>query len=219
MESTVSLPPRTLSLWAAPPRRLVRLVAGLWLFGTGEALVIRGGLGNSPWSVFAQGVSRHTPLSIGGATILTSALILLLWTRMEVRPGLGTVANALLIGIAIDTTLGWVGEASAAPVRVAAVLTGIATVGVGSGLYLGCRLGPGPRDGLMLGLHARTGRPIALLRAGIELTALVTGTLLGGTAGLGTVAFAVLVGPAVHLGVRVLPGGPAPGVVAVARAG
>jgi uncharacterized membrane protein YczE len=218
VESTVTLPPHALSLWVAPPRRLVRLVAGLWLFGTGEALVIRGGLGNSPWSVFAQGVSRHSALSIGGATILASVLIMLLWTRMDVRPGLGTVANALLIGIAIDATLGWVGEASAAPVRVAAVLTGIATVGVGSGLYLGCRLGPGPRDGLMLGLHARTGRPIALMRAGIELTALVSGMLLGGSAGLGTVAFAVLVGPAVQLGVRVLPGAPAPAAAAVVRA-
>lgn len=206
MESTVTLPPPALSLWVAPPRRLVRLVAGLWLFGTGEALVIRGALGNSPWSVFAQGVSRHSALSIGGATILASVLIMLLWTRMDVRPGLGTVANAVLIGVAIDTTLGWVDEPAALPARLAAVFGGIAIVGVGSGLYLGCRLGPGPRDGLMLGLHARTGRPIALMRAGIELTALLAGILLGGTAGFGTVAFAVLVGPAVQLGVRVLPG-------------
>jgi uncharacterized membrane protein YczE len=194
------------SLWRAPPRRLLRLVAGLWLFGTGEALVIASTLGNSPWTVFAEGVSVHSPVSIGTATILTSAVILLIWTRLPVRPGLGTIANAILIGVAIDVTLGYAGEPSALPLRVAAVLGGIAIVGVGSGLYLGSRLGPGPRDGLMMGLHARTGRPVALLRTGIELTALAAGVALGGTAGVGTVAFAVLIGPAVHTGMRVLPG-------------
>lgn len=194
------------SLWRASPRRLLRLVVGLWLFGTGEALVISSTLGNSPWTVFAEGVSEHSPLSIGAATILTSAVILLIWTRLPVRPGLGTIANAVLIGVAIDVTLGYVGEPSALAPRILAVLGGIAIIGVGSGLYLGSRLGPGPRDGLMMGLHWRTGRPVALLRAGIELTALAAGVALGGTAGVGTVAFAVLIGPAVQTGMRVMPG-------------
>jgi uncharacterized membrane protein YczE len=194
------------SLWWAPPRRLLRLLVGLWLFGTGEALVVASTLGNSPWTVFAEGVSEHSPLSIGAATVASSAAILLVWTVLDVRPGLGTIANAVLIGVAIDATLAYVGEPSALAVRVVAVFGGIALVGVGSGLYLGSRLGPGPRDGLMIGLHARTGRPVSLLRMGIEVTALVAGVALGGTAGFGTVAFAVLVGPAVATAMRVLPG-------------
>lgn len=194
------------SLWRASPRRLVRLVVGLWLFGTGEGLVIASTLGNSPWTVFAEGVSEHSPLSIGAATILTSAVILLIWTRLPVRPGLGTIGNAVLIGVAIDVTLGSVDEPSGLGVRLAAVLGGIAIVGLGSGLYLGSRLGPGPRDGLMVGLHVRTGRPVALLRTGIELSALTAGVALGGTAGVGTVAFAVLIGPAVQTGMRLMPG-------------
>ncbi|MCW3014606.1 MAG: rane protein [Solirubrobacterales bacterium] len=199
------------SLWRPGPRRLARLVLGLWIFGTGEALVVLAALGNSPWTVFAEGVSGHTPLSIGSATIATSAVILLAWLALDVRPGLGTIANAILIGIAIDVTLSLLDEPSAPAVRAGAVLGGIALVGLGSGLYLGTRLGPGPRDGLMLGLHARTGRPVALLRTGIELSALVAGVLLGGRAGVGTLAFAVLVGPAVATGLRMLPGDPSRG--------
>lgn len=168
------------------------------------------GLGNSPWTVFADGVSRRSPLSIGAATIATSVVILLLWIRLAVRPGLGTVANAVLIGVAIDVTLSLLDEPGAPGLRVLALAVGIALVGTGSGLYLGCRLGPGPRDGLMLGLHARTGRPIAVLRTGIELTAFAAGTALGGTAGVGTLTFALLVGPAVATGVRLLPARDAP---------
>lgn len=198
------------SVWRPGPRRLVRLVAGLWLFGIGEAVMILAALGNSPWTVFAEGVSRQTPLSIGAATIAASGVILLIWTRLPVRPGLGTIANAVLIGVAIDTTLGWLDEPAGTVTRVAFVFGGIALVGLGSGLYLGCRLGPGPRDGLMLGLHETTGRPIALLRTGIELSAFAAGAALGGTAGVGTLAFALLVGPAVAVGLRVLPGRAAP---------
>lgn len=196
-------PPVPGSLWRARPGRLLRLVAGLWLFGTGEGLVVLAALGNSPWTVFAEGVSEHTPLSIGAATIATSAVILLLWTRLPVRPGLGTVGNAVIIGVAIDVTLELFGDPSGLPLRIAVLAGGLALVGVGSGIYLGCRLGPGPRDGLMLGLHGRTGRSIAQLRTGIELSALTCGVLLGGTAGVGTVAFALLVGPAVAFGLRV----------------
>jgi uncharacterized protein len=189
--------------WRASPRVLVRLLAGLWLFGTGDALVVEAGLGNSPWTVLAQGVSRQTPLSVGEATIAVSFCILAIWIPLRVRPGLGTLLNALLIGVAIDATLAVVGPAPLG-VRVVELLGGIALVGVGSGLYLGAALGPGPRDGLMMGLHHRTGRPVALLRGAIELSALTAGGLLGGKVGIGTLAFALLVGPAVATGLRVL---------------
>lgn len=193
------------SRWRPTPRRALRLLLGLALFGAGEALVVASELGNSPWTVFAEGVSRQTPLTIGTATVVTSFVILLLWIPLDVRPGLGTVANALLIGLFIDLTLALVGEPGGAVARAAVLLGGIGLVGVGSGLYLGAALGPGPRDGLMNGLHRRTGVAIAPVRAGIEITALLIGLLLGGTAGIGTVAFAVLIGPAVALGLRLLP--------------
>ena len=193
------------SRWRAGPRRLARLLVGLTLFGAGEGLVVNSELGNSPWTVFAEGVSVQTPLSVGAATIATSFGVLLLWIPLRERPGLGTLANAVVIGIAIDATLAVLAPAPLA-VRVVELLGGIAAVGLGSALYLGAALGPGPRDGLMTGLHRRTGRPIALLRALIELSALLAGALLGGTVGVGTVAFALLVGPAVAAGLRLLPG-------------
>ena len=193
------------SLWRAGPRRLVRLVAGLWLFGTGEALVVASELGNSPWTVFAEGISLKTPFSVGAATVLLSFCVLLLWIPLRVRPGLGTLSNAVLVGVAIDATLAVLGSAPLG-VRIAELAVGIALVGVGSGLYLGTALGPGPRDGLMVGLQRRTGRPVALLRGAIEVSALVVGALLGGTVGVGTVAFALLVGPAVAAALRLAPG-------------
>jgi uncharacterized membrane protein YczE len=196
----------TASRWRPGPRRALRLLAGLWIFGTGEALVVDSELGNSPWTVFAEGVSQHTPLSVGAATILTSFTILLLWIPLRERPGLGTIANAVVIGIAIDVTLSLLGRPPLG-VRIAEVAAGIALVGLGSGLYINAALGPGPRDGLMMGLHRTTGRPVALLRGGIELSALLVGALLGGTVGIGTVAFALLVGPAVATALRLLPAG------------
>jgi len=208
----VGIPPA--ALWRTPPRVLVRLLAGLWVFGAGEGLVVAAGLGNSPWTVLAQGVERQTPLSIG-ETILLSFTLLAIWIPLRVRPGLGTLLNAVLVGVALDATLSLLGPAPLG-VRIVELAAGIALVGVGSGLYLGAARGPGPRDGLMLGLHARTGRPVALLRGAIELTALAAGAALGGTVGVGTLAFALLVGPAVATGLRVigparepLPRGPA----------
>jgi len=192
------------SRWRAGPRRLARLMAGLWVFGTGEALVVAADLGNSPWTVFADGVSEQTPLSIGLATVATSFALLLIWIPLGERPGLGTIANALVVGVAIDVMLIVLVDAPL-PVRIAELGVGIFLVGVGSGLYINAALGPGPRDGLMLGLHRRTGWPIGPLRAGIEITALSVGALLGGTLGVGTVAFALLVGPAVALALRALP--------------
>ncbi len=167
----------------------------------GEALIVRSAVGNSPWTVFAEGVSLQTPMSIGMATILTGLVLFGIWVPLRVRPGLGTVLNAVLIGVAIDVTLLLVGEPEALGWRIALLLGGIGTVGVGSGLYLGTSHGPGPRDGLMTGLHRVSGRPIALVRAVIELSALGIGWLLGGTLGLGTIAFALMIGPAVQAGI------------------
>lgn len=197
--------PAALSRWRPGPGRLTRLLIGLWIFGTGEGLVVASGLGNSPWTVFAEGISTRTPLSVGTATVATSFVVLLAWIPLGERPGLGTLANAVLIGVAIDATLAVLGSLSLG-LRIAELGGGIALVGVGSGFYLGSALGPGPRDGLMMGLHRVTGRPVALLRGGIELSALLVGALLGGTVGVGTLAFAILVGPAVALALRVAPG-------------
>ncbi len=191
------------SRWRASPARLTRLMAGLVLFGIGEGLVVVSELGNSPWTVFAEGVSVQTPLSIGAATVATSFVVLLIWIPLRERPGLGTVANAIVVGLVIDLTLA-VLDTGPLALRIAELLGGIALVGVGSAIYLGAALGPGPRDGLMTGLHRITGRPIALLRGAIEVTALVVGALLGGTVGVGTVAFALLVGPAVQTALRVI---------------
>lgn len=175
---------------------------GLWLFGTGEALVVASELGNSPWTVLAEGVSKHSPLSIGAATFLISALVLLCWIPLREWPGLGTVLNAIVIGVSIDVTLALLPHEGALAVRWSSLLGGIALVGLGSGLYLTAALGPGPRDGLMTGLHARYGWSLAAVRTGIELTAVTSGYLLGGTAGLGSVLFAILIGHAVSFGVR-----------------
>ncbi len=197
--ATVAAPSR----WRASPARLARLMAGLVLFGVGEGLVVVSELGNSPWTVFAEGVAVQTPLSIGAATVATSFAVLLLWIPLRERPGLGTIANAVVVGVVIDVVVALVGRAPLG-VRVAELLGGIALVGIGSGFYLGAALGPGPRDGLMTGLHRLTRRPIALIRGLIEVTALAVGALLGGTIGLGTVAFALLIGPAVQTGLRVI---------------
>jgi uncharacterized protein len=192
-----------LSRWRPTPLRLARLLVGLVLFGAGDALLVASLLGNSPWTVFAQGISVQTPLSVGAATIATSFVLLLLWIPLGQRPGLGTVLNAVVVGLAIDATLLVLPDSAPLAVRGFEVLAGIGLVGLGSGLYLSTVLGPGPRDGLMTGLHRRTGRPVALVRTLIELTALVVGVLLGGRFGIGTVAFALLIGPAVAMGLRV----------------
>jgi uncharacterized membrane protein YczE len=189
--------PLTASRWRPSPFQLAQLVLGLWLFGTGDALIVLAGLGNSPWTVLAQGVSVQTPLSIGTATILISAIVVASWWLLPETPGLGTVLNAILVGIAIDVTL----EVVPSPTgvwRVVALLGGIALEALASGLYLTARLGPGPRDGLMTGIVRRTGLSFRLVRVTLELSALLIGALLGGTVGIGTVAFALLIGPGVQ---------------------
>ena len=193
-------------LWRPRPAQLARLLPGLWLFGTGEACLVHSRLGNSPWTVLAQGVSRHTPLSVGNATIVISFLVMLAWIPLRQRPGLGTVLNAVLIGVAIDVILPVLPGPGGYGERLAFVVAGIALVATGSGLYLTAHLGPGPRDGLMTGLHFRTGRSLRLIRTLLEGSALIVGFALGGRAGIGTVAFALLVGPGVQRTVRMLGG-------------
>jgi uncharacterized protein len=186
------------SLWRPRPLRLALLLFGLWLFGTGEASLVAAKLGNSPWTVLAQGVARHTPLGIGSATIAISLVVLAVWIPLRQAPGLGTILNAIVIGLAIAVMLPVLPSHPAAGVRIALLAGGIALVATGSGFYLGSRLGPGPRDGLMTGLSARTGQSLRLVRTVIEGTAMISGFLLGGRLGVGTVAFAALVGPGVQ---------------------
>ena len=183
-------------------------MAGLCVFGVGEAGLIASELGNSPWTVLAEGAAEQSGASIGATTIAISCLVLLAWIPLRQRPGLGTIANALVIGIAIDVTLGVLPHLDALAVRVAAMLGGIALVGLGSGVYLTCRLGPGPRDGLMTGLHRRTGRSLRAVRTALELSAVAAGFALGGTVGIGTLAFALAIGPLVQAWLGLLATGP-----------
>lgn len=193
---------RSPSRWRSSPSTFAVLVVGLWLFGTGEALLVAARLGVSPWTVLAQGISSRLPISIGLATLLTSALVLLLWIPLRERPGLGTIANAIVIAVALQVGVLLLPQPGNEAVRLLMVLAGIGLIGVGSGLYLTTHLGPGPRDGWMTGIHVRTGRSITGIRLGIEATVLAIGWLLGGTVGIGTVLFALLVGPAVGYGLR-----------------
>ncbi|WP_232533754.1 YitT family protein [Plantactinospora sp. KBS50] len=182
------------------PRRLVQLYAGLVLYGVSMALMIESTLGLDPWDVFHQGVARRTPLSIGTVTILVGALVLLLWIPLRQRPGLGTVSNVLVIGLAVDAALALLPTAGPLPLRIGFLVAGIVLNGMATGLYIGARLGPGPRDGLMTGFVARRpGRSIRLVRTVIEVTVLAAGFLLGGTVGVGTVLYAVAIGPLAHV--------------------
>jgi len=180
--------------WRPRATTWLSLLAGLWLFGVGEGALIAAGLGNTPWTVLAQGVAEHSSLDVGGATIVISAVVLVGWIPLRQRPGLGTVANLIVIGIALDVMahvlphphqLGW---------RLVQAALGIATVGLGSAFYLTANLGPGPRDGWMTGIHRKTGVSIAAVRTMIEVVVLAIGFALGGDAGIATFAFAVLVG-------------------------
>lgn len=197
------------SRWRASPARLAALLCGLALFGAGEALIVAAELGNSPWSVLAEGAGEQAGVGVGVATVAISGLVLLAWVPLRQRPGLGTVLNALLVGVALDLTLLALPELDALAARWAALGAGIALVALGSGAYLAARLGAGPRDGLMSGLHRRTGVSVRAVRTGLELSAVVGGALLGGTVGLGTLAFALLIGPAVQLALGLLSPVPA----------
>ena len=180
-----------------PARRWTQLLVGLALFGLSIAMLVRAELGLPPWDVLHQGVASRTPLSFGTVVIAFSLLVMLGWIPLRQRPGPGTLANALAVGAFADAGLWLIPEIDLLVPRIALLVGGIALCGWATGLYVGAGLGPGPRDGLMTGLAAR-GIPVGAARLVIELSALGVGWALGGTIGLGTVAFAVLVGPVVH---------------------
>lgn len=179
-------------------RRVPRLVAGLVLCGLGIAFMVAADLGLAPWSVLDQGISDRMGIPIGTVSIMVGAVVLLAWLPLRERPGLGTILNVLLIGLTIDAALVVLDTPESLAARLAYLAIGALLWGPGSGLYIGAGLGPGPRDGLMTGLAARGVGSIRLVRTGIELTALAVGWLLGGSVGLGTVVFAVTIGPNVQ---------------------
>lgn len=179
-------------------RRLVQLYVGLVLYGFSMALMIKAALGLDPWDVLHQGLAQHVPLTFGQVTIVVGALVLLAWIPLRQRPGLGTVSNVIVIGLSVDASLAVLPAPDALPLRVAVLLSGVFLNGVAGAAYIGARFGPGPRDGLMTGLVARTGRSIRLVRTSLELSVLAAGFLLGGTVGLGTIIYALSIGPLVH---------------------
>ena len=179
-------------------RRLVQLYAGLALFGASCAMVILSGLGNMPWDVLHEGLSRQTGLGTGWWAVVAGALVMLLWIPLRQRPGLGTISNVFVVGAVMQLVLDTFGAAEGAGPRTALLVGGILLNGVAGGMYIGARFGPGPRDGLMTGLAAR-GHSLRAARTGVEVVVLVTGMILGGTFGAGTLLYAVAVGPLVQL--------------------
>jgi uncharacterized membrane protein YczE len=188
---------------------LIQLYVGLALYGASSALLVQAGLGLEPWNVLHQGLAELTGLTIGVVSIIVGAAVLLLWIPLRQRPGLGTVSNVFAVGIAMDGTLALVPEAHSLAVRVSLLLLGILLNGVATGLYIAARFGPGPRDGLMTGLHQRTGRSIRLMRTAVEVAVVVTGFTLGGSIGVGTLLYAVTIGPLAQVFLRVFAVHPA----------
>ncbi|MEU0249539.1 hypothetical protein ABZ192_35525 [Streptomyces sp. NPDC006235] len=184
-------------------RRLAQLYVGLALYGASSALLVRSGLGLEPWNVLHQGLAERTGLSIGVVLTVLGAAVLLAWIPLRQRPGLGTISNVLVIGMAMDATLALLPDAHGWVLRVSLLVAGIVLNGAATGLYIAARFGPGPRDGLMTGLHQLTGVSIRLVRTGIELTVVATGFALGGTVGVGTLLYAVAIGPLAQLFLRV----------------
>ncbi len=179
--------------------RLPLLLVGLFLYGASMALVLRSVLGLIPWDVLHVGLQRHVPLSFGTVVILVSVLVLLLWVPLRQKPGLGTVCNALLIGPSADLVLALVPETTAPGWRILMLLAGVVLNGAATGMYIGSQFGPGPRDGLMTGLARVTGRSIRLVRTALEVGVVAVGWLLGGVVGLGTLLYAVAIGPLTQL--------------------
>ena len=186
------------------PLVLVRLIIGLYLFGLGIAFQIRAALGLAPWDVFGQGLANITGLSFGLATVLASAMILLLWIPLKQKPGLGTVFNALLIGPFVDLSLRFVPSAAEWGIvgQIGWYVLGMAIIALGTGIYIGARLGPGPRDGLMTGSVKKFGKPVWIVRTVLEGGATLIGIALGGPVGLGTLLFVVGIGPMVQVSMR-----------------
>jgi uncharacterized membrane protein YczE len=181
------------------PRRLAQLFAGLALYGASMAMMIRSQLGLDPWDVFHFGITRHVSWSFGTVVIVVGALVLLLWAPLRQWPGLGTVANVFVIGLVTDASLALLSAPESLPARVGLLLGGIVLNGLAGAMYIGSQFGAGPRDGLMTGLVRRTGLSVRLVRTLLELGVLAVGWLLGGLVGVGTVLYALLIGPIVHV--------------------
>ena len=182
-------------------KTLVFLIFGLFLFGLGETLLLASGAGVSPWTVLAEGMSIYFSFSIGWSTFWMSLAVLLLWIPLKQKPGIGTILNVIIIALVFDYTLPYLPNPENYEFKVLQVIIGVLITGLGSGFYLIANLGPGPRDGLMTGVQRVTGKPIALVRSTIEVIVVFFGWLLGGTAGLGTIIFALGIGPAVAVGI------------------
>ncbi len=183
-------------------RRALQLLVGLVLFAASIALLVRSGLGNMPWDVLSEGLSERWGWTFGTVTVVLSVVVLLCWIPLRQRPGVGTVANVLVIGVLVDpflALLALLGDPLPLGGAIAMAVGGIVLNGLATALYIGTRLGPGPRDGLMTGLVARTGWSVRLVRSGIEVVVVAAGWLLGGTVGLGTLAYALAIGPLVHV--------------------
>ena len=178
-------------------RRIAQLLAGLFLYGFAIAMMVRAGIGVPPWDVLTQGVALQTGIGFGWVTVIIGAVVLLLWIPIRQKPGIGTVANVLLIGLSAEVGLAVLPAPPELWAQVLLFAGGLAMLAVATGLYMGARFGPGPRDGLMTGIHRRWGWRIWIVRTAIELTVLLIGWLLGGNVGVGTVAFALLIGPMV----------------------
>ena len=178
-------------------RRLLNLYIGLVLFGVSCAMIVASGLGLGPWDVFHQGLSRQIGISLGWVVVGVGLLVLLLWIPLRQRPGLGTISNAVLVGLTIDATLAFLSQPGSMAGRVGLLVGGVVGNGIATGLYIGAGLGPGPRDGLMTGLAAR-GYSIRVVRTALELSVLALGWWLGGTVGVGTLLYAVGIGPLAH---------------------
>lgn len=197
---TVPITPwRANSRWDLSLSRVVILFIGLTVFGLGDALVVQSNLGNAPWTVFAQGLSVKTDLSLGWATFVTGFFVLLIWIPLKEKPGFGTISNIAIISAAIQFGVDHFPLQESLLGGLLSALTGIALVGIGSSLYITCGLGPGPRDGAMTGIHNKTGVRVGRVRMGIEVTVLVIGAILGGKVGLGTALFALLIGQSVAI--------------------
>ncbi|NYE35034.1 putative membrane protein YczE [Nocardioides cavernae] len=180
-------------------RRLPQLYVGLFLYGVSLAMMVRGALGLAPWDVLHSGFIRHVPMTLGQAVVLFSFVVLVLWIPLREMPGLGTISNALVVGLSADATLAVLGRPDAIAARVGLMVGGVVLCGLASALYIGAQLGRGPRDGLMTGLARRTGLSLRLVRTGLEVAVVVIGLLLGGVLGIGTVAYALAIGPLTQL--------------------
>ena len=202
---TVPITPwRANSRWDLSPLRVLILFFGLAIFGLGDSLFIQAGIGNAPWTVFAEGLTYKTGMSIGFATFVISVFVLLLWIPLKERPGFGTISNIVLIATFIELGTHIFPEANSFAVGIIYNFIGISLVGIGSALYITCGLGPGPRDGAMTGLHYRTGVRVGRVRMAIEVTVLAIGFLMGGTVGVGTALFALFIGQSVAISLGIL---------------